>query len=269
MSGDVRGQVREEEEGDAGDVLRFAQSPERDLLPVRVVLGPVRVPGDAALGQGSADHRGVHGVHPDGVGAEFDGGGAGQRRDAALAGAADGDPGDAEFGEDRAVENDGTAPPLAFHLRDLRLQREESALEISVDQVVPHFFAEFGQRADGGGAGVVESRVQAAETADDLVDDVVRGGDVGRVRLDEHRLAAGSGDLLDHLHPGLGPPSGQRDLGAFLREQQRGSPADPGRAAGDERDLAFEQSHAPYPSSGCPRRGAAPRAARSRRRDVA
>ena len=69
--------------------------------------------------------------------------------------------------------------------------------------------------------------------------DRVAVGDVERVRGD-----AGARALLDQL----GPPRGGVHPRAGVGERQRGREPDPGRRAGDQRDLAVERAHASRPS---------------------
>ena len=75
------------------------------------------------------------------------------------------------------------------------------------------------------GRDAVVVRLGAAARRDDLVDDLLRGRRVGAV------AAGAAAEVVDD------------DRGALGREQQRVTAADAAPGAGDDRDLAVEQTH--------------------------
>ena len=122
-------------------------------------------------------------------------------------------------------------PPWVEHLTDLVLHAEEDRLEVDGDDAVERVLLDVRQalllELDGGS---VHGAVQPAERLDRAGHerlDRLRVGDVGG---DEARLAAGAGDQLGGLLPGLGGDVGDGDLGSGFGERDRDRPPHPAGA---------------------------------------
>ena len=100
-------------------------------------------------------------------------------------------------------------------------------------------------------AGVVDQDVEAAERLHRGADDLFGGGEGADRPLVRDRLAAGAPDLLDHAVGGVALAAAVASAArvvdyyscALLGEEQSVGATDAGAGAGDEDDLAVEESH--------------------------
>src|SRR5215469_3770160 len=154
--------------------------------------------------------------------------------DAALPG----DTGDRRDIDDRATAN------LA-HLGDRVLHPEKRAARVDVHDLVPGLgVVEVLDRA-AADPGIVDQDVELAEFLDRGLDDIPPVGFVGDVEMLEARRAVGRDNLGDDLLALVVELVGDRDLGAFARENARGARPHARRGAGDQRNLAFEAHGSP------------------------
>ena len=153
---------------------------------------------------------------------------------------------------DRGHVDDAAAAALVLHHARRRLQAGEGAGQVDVEHRRPFLGRQLERGAVAQDARVVDQDVEAAERFDSGADDLL-GGVEG---ADRPLLATASPpaalDLLDHAgrrrrcsplpsraHAGVVDD----DLGAFLGEEQSVGATDAGAGAGDESDLAVEESH--------------------------
>ena len=135
--------------------------------------------------------------------------------------------------------------------------RREVALEVDVDDRVPLVLGHVEAHLVAEDAGVVDEHVEPTEGLDRLVDERLGAGPVAAVVVVGDGLAAGVGDLVDDLlrralcprpRPSAAPPRSLTTTAApSAREQQRLLATDAASRAGDDRDLAVEQTHAVTP----------------------
>ena len=119
-----------------------------------------------------------------------------------------------------------TASNSSSVMLKLILSRRIPALQMSTSSPPKVSMACCTMRLGAGPArAVVVVRDALAAGGGDLVDDLLRGGLVGAL------TGAGTAEVVDH------------DLRALAREQQRLGAADAATCAGDDRDLAVEESH--------------------------
>jgi hypothetical protein len=133
------------------------------------------------------------------------------------------------------------APPPAFCWRDRVLHAQEDALGVDVHHLVPD------GHAHGVGAGAADPRVvhQDVELAEGGHGGLHRRlpvGLAGDVDLDEARLTAGLGDVVDDVAPLRLQQVAHDDPGPLLREDHGLAPTHAAGPTGDERNLA-RQSH--------------------------
>ncbi len=118
------------------------------------------------------------------------------------------------------------------------------AAQVHLDDGVPLLRRHLDQRAVAQDAGVVDQGVEPAELLDRGVHDRLRGLDLGAVADREHRRAAGRDDLVDDGLAGRLVDLADDDAGALAGELDRLTAAEAASGAGDDRDLAVQESHA-------------------------
>ena len=161
----------------------------------------------------------------------------------------------------RAVDRrdvDDRAAAVGQHGRNLVLHAQPHALQVHTHDFVPLCLGDVRHLGEPRtrDARIVDRAVEAAEFLDrglDHVFDIRGAADIG---LDEMRLAACIDDSLHDLGALLGASGGDDDLGALLREFQRGGFSQPGTSAGHQCDLACKILHVCLPRPSACRSGA-------------
>ncbi len=165
----------------------------------------------------------------------------------------------------RRLVDDHSAP-----LRDHRGQRvlghQPRALEARVHGRVPLLFGAVDGIVRMEHARVVEEDVEtAAEGPQRFRHDAFAVAGEPDVRANEHGRAAGLRDRGDHLPAPRVVAAGHRDPGAFLREKQRRSLADPRRGARDDGNAVLQLHDGHLDATAYPLAGSPGRAWRGRR----
>ena len=151
----------------------------------------------------------------------------------------------------------GTAVLLPVRHRGVR--RRVVPAQVDPDDGVPLLRRHLQHGPVAQHAGVVDQAVEPAELGHRGRDQPVGHLDVGDVALDEHRRAAGSGDLADHPGADVRVELVEHDRRSLPRALQRLPAAEPAPGAGDHDHLVVQQTHA-----GEPTRVRNPEAARDR-----
>ena len=106
--------------------------------------------------------------------------------------------------------------------------------EVHLEAPAPLLLGERLERAGRGDAGVEDDSVDPAEAAHGNADEAVDDGSVGQIAGEGHRAI----ETLGGLGEAVGIDVGEDQVGAAGREVEGDVPADAGRGAGDERDMA-------------------------------
>ena len=238
VAGDERGRVRAQPHHGFGDFLGLA--------------GPAnRMDGDKAfhhawitarqtLDHGGFDDPRAHGVDPNtGLGV-FQGGGFAQADHAVLAGHIGRHARSADQAGSRGGVDDGSAA-LLEHGRDFILHAQPHPGQIDPNNAVPVRLGVLGRIADRPlNAGIIMGTVEPAIGVESKADHGLDFGRPGHVGFDAAGLAA---RFLDESHRLLGlvfNHVGDHDLRPFPGKGQRRGSADPGAAAGDQRDFSAQ-----------------------------
>ena len=128
----------------------------------------------------------------------------------------------------------------------------ERALEVDPDDSVEVVLGHREQHLVAQDARVVDEDVELPEGVDRLLDEVLGPVPVGHVVVVGDGLAAVALDDVGHLFggtlvgalaPDRAPEVVDDDLGPLLGQQERFTPPDSVPSAGDDRDLAVQQTH--------------------------
>ncbi len=120
------------------------------------------------------------------------------------------------------------------------LRHQERAFQVDVNLQVPFFLAAIERGVGIENAGVVEENVEASEGSYGFVDGAVAFGGLANVGAQEDGLAARFENLRGDRMAALLVAARDRDLGAFLGEEDGSGFADAGSASGDESDFVFQ-----------------------------
>src|SRR5688572_17871729 len=234
LSGDVAGAGRGQEAHHLGDVGGFAEPSEGNRLPHLVLLFLVQGIGHRGPDVARRDRVDGHAARR-----ELPGQGTGQTDDARLGGGVIGLAGVAHQSHHRGDVDDAAALLLEQGARG-GAAAVERALEVRVEHLVPLQVGHAQEKAVARDSRVVDEDI---ETRHALQHGIERGlnlrlvGDVGDERLG---LAALGAHLGTRRLGALEIPGDDGDLRPVPGQRVDDGAADPGRAAGDDRDLAFE-----------------------------
>src|SRR5882724_6001862 len=271
LAGDERCAVGTEPDDGARDLFRPADASDR-------MRGLQHLPhfrrGREVAKHSRRDRPWSHGIDPNILFGVFERDRFGQPGDGVLAGGVERRRGKPDQPRNGRVVDDRTAARLQ-HRGNLVLERQPDALYVDVHDLVVRLFGLIRQRSQRLlDAGVVEGKIEPAETRQRPSDhrlDIALFRDVG---LDEDRFAARRFDLGDDGIAFCLAASADDDLRALFGKRDCGRTANPSIAAGDQGDFPRKLTHAvlhrsSFPQLSCrPARAAGRRIWRTARRSV-
>src|SRR5438094_2761285 len=236
LTGDVGGGVRQQERDHAGHVVRLSEPPEGNAAGHRF-------PRLRRHGRGHVrlDEAGGHGIDGDRTRGHLPGHRLREADEARLArgvvglARVAGEPHDRRHVHDAAVA-------LLDHGPQRGPRAEEGAGQVGRQDRVPLLRLHPEHQVVARHPGVVHEMVEPALGLDDRLDRRLRRGAIADVEEQGRRLAAGGGDLLDHLAQPCLVPRAEVDGRSLARQPAGDRPADAARGAADQRDSAGQRA---------------------------